>query len=318
MAIRFLSEGSIDQISGGYLYNRYVIEHLQDAGREVTYHATIADLEPGRDSDLVIVDGLALGGCLAQLVDLPSRVVLLLHVVPDPHQLGPDGNELLAALYRRSRVVVTGDSTLTTLRDRLTAAGVDVVKIEPGVPSHWKVKRGYADRARRLLGVSNYLPGKGIARLIAFLAVVRDLPWHLTVRGNTQFDPDHYRTMTAMVERLGLTERIALLGPVPHDGVNEEMIRADLLVQLSDHESYSMATAEAIACGLPVLSYPNGDADSFARSGLVRHVAWGQERAALRGLIERPGQYAQLRRRGPRGIRTWRDVGEEFVEWLLA
>jgi glycosyltransferase involved in cell wall biosynthesis len=138
----------------------------------------------------------------------------------------------------------------------------------------------------------------------------------LTVRGNTDFDPEYHRALVRLVEELGLADRIALLGSVPHDGVNEEMIAADLLVHLSEHESYSMATAEAIASGLPVLSYPTGDAETFARSGLVRHVDGSDEQAALRRLIADPGDYRCLRRRGPRMFRTWQQVGRDFVDWL--
>jgi glycosyltransferase involved in cell wall biosynthesis len=98
--------------------------------------------------------------------------------------------------------------------------------------------------------------------------------------------------------------------------VNEEMLRADLLVLLSQHESYSMVTAEAIACGLPVLSCPTGNAESFGRSGLVRHVDHVSAGQALRGLISDSGDYGRLRRAGHREGRTWLDVGAEFLDWM--
>lgn len=318
MRIHFLSKGPIDQISGGYLYNRYLVEHLRAASLDVTYHASIGDLEPLSDRDVVIVDGLVLPDSAPKMLDLRARLILLLHVVPESQAFGLRGEAVLGALYRRSRVVVTGDSTLTSLRDELALAGVDAVKIEPGVPGHWQAKEHYSDRAHELLGVANYLPGKGIARLIEALATLRDLDWHLTVRGNTDFDRDHYRAMRTLVVKLGLTDRIELLGPVPHDTVNEEMLRADLLVLLSRHESYSMVTAEAIACGLPVLSCPTGNAESFGRSGLVRHVKDGSAAEALRELISDSGEYGGLRRTGPRESRTWLDVGGEFLEWMRA
>jgi glycosyltransferase involved in cell wall biosynthesis len=186
------------------------------------------------------------------------------------------------------------------------------------VPGHWQVKERYSDRARGLLGVANYVPGKGTARLIRVLSEIRDLPWQLTVRGNTDFDPGHYRSMLGLVDQLGLSDRIALLGPVPHDTVNEEMIQADLLVHFSERESYSMVTAEAIASGLPVLSYPTGNAEAFGWTGLVRHLSYPAEGHALRQLIEHADDYASLRRMGPRYVRTWRDVGDEFLQWLDA
>lgn len=318
MRIHFLSKGPIDQISGGYLYNRYLVEHLRAAGVEVTYHASADALTQIEEGDAVLVDSIALLESAHRLLSASIQVVLLMHVLPDPRPLGPNGQQILAALYRRSRVVVTGDGPLTALQNDLALAGVDAVKIEPGVPGHWRTKGRYSDRARQLLGVANYLPGKGIARLIEVLSPLRDRAWTLTVLGNPHFDPDHYRDVRRMVSELGLADRIQLRGPIAHDGVNEAMLRSDLLVLLSQYESYSMATAEAIACGLPVLSYRTGDAESFERSGLVRHVDDGSEQEALQALIEHADDYARLRRTGPREVRTWEHVGAEFVDWLRA
>lgn len=316
MHIHFLSRGPIDQISGGFLYNRYLVEQLRGAGMAVTYHANTDGIDRADEHDFVIVDSLALPGVAAQLLTLRARLVLLLHVVPDAETLGANGATTLAALYRRARVVVTGNSTLSALRADLALAGIDAVTIEPGVPAHWRAKEGYAQRAQRLLGVANYLPGKGICRLIETLAPLRHLPWHLTVHGNTDFDPAFYRAARCRVERLGLADCVSLLGSVPHDTVNDEMIRADLLVHLSQHESYSMVTAEAIACGLPVLSYRTGNEAEFGRSGLVRHVDDGTDRDALQTLIECADEYRRLRRVGRAAVRTWRDVGSEFGAWL--
>ena len=79
-----------------------------------------------------------------------------------------------------------------------------------------------------------------------------------------------------------------------------------------------MVTAEAIACGLPVLSYRTGNAGEFARSGLVRYLDEkdSAEAGALGELMEDNGTYARLRRVGARATRTWQDVGSEFVSWL--
>jgi glycosyltransferase involved in cell wall biosynthesis len=149
------------------------------------------------------------------------------------------------------------------------------------------------------------------------LAALRDLPWHLTVRGNPDFDPTHFSELRSRVSACGLAERIELLGPVPHAAINGEMLRADLLVHFSRHESYSMVTAEAIACGLPVLSYRTGNASVFGTSGLVRYLDDDDaEIEALRTLIENAAAYSELRCSGRPVTRTWQEVGREFLGWL--
>jgi glycosyltransferase involved in cell wall biosynthesis len=319
MRIQFVSKGPVEQISGGYLYNRYLIEHLRQTRTEVIYHASVTDLRHFSSDDVVVVDSLVIAEAAPRLLTLPRKLVLLLHVLPDARAIGGDGEALLDALYRRSRVVVTGNSTLAALRERLSDAGVDAVKIEPGVPHTWQSKREYSEQARRLLGVANYVPGKGVARLLDVLASLRHLPWSLTVRGNPEFDPRYFTSLQARIEEHGLDDRVDLLGPVPHAVINLEMLSADLLVHFSQHETYSMVTAEAIACGLPVLSYRTGNADVFGESGLVRYVEDdAAEAPALGALIADQTTYGQLRRIGRRDTRTWQDVGREFVQWLGA
>jgi glycosyltransferase involved in cell wall biosynthesis len=317
MTIRLLSRGAADQVSGGYLYNRYLIQQLRLGGVEVEYHGDADDVAQFAAGDTVIVDSLVIPETLEQLLGTSAKLILLLHVVPECHAGRADGAALLEALYRRSRIVVTGDSTLTTLRERLTGAGIDAVKIEPGVPARWRSKRRYAATAQRLLSVANYIDGKGIEGALDALVRIRHLPWSWTVYGNSALDPRYFAAAERKAGAYGLLDRVKLLGPISHDAVNEQMLAADLLVHLSGRESYSMVTAEAIAAGLPVLSYRTGNHDSFRRSGLVRYLDHEAMAAdALGTLVKDCNAYARLRRAERREQRTWQDVGSEFLAWM--
>jgi glycosyltransferase involved in cell wall biosynthesis len=317
MTIRLLSSGSADQVSGGYLYNRYLMEYMRRAGVEVVYHADSCAVEQFAAEDIVIVDSLVIADVVERLLATSAHLVLLLHVVPECDRMGADGESLLETLYRRSRIVVTGDSTLTTLRERLALSGIDAVKIEPGVPAQWRTKRRYAATARRLLTVANYIDGKGIGRALDALVRIKDLPWSWTVYGNHSLDPSYFAAAERKAAAYGLLERVKLKGPIPHEAVNGEMVAADLLVHFSCRESYSMVTAEAIAAGLPVLSYRTGNFGEFVRSGLVRYCEHdGAAADALGALVANAPAYARLRRAKRREQRTWQDVGGEFLTWL--
>jgi glycosyltransferase involved in cell wall biosynthesis len=52
---------------------------------------------------------------------------------------------------------------------------------------------------------------------------------------------------------LGLAESVTFLGAVNHDVVLETLRRADIFVLPSEYESFGVATAEAMAAGLPVV-----------------------------------------------------------------
>jgi glycosyltransferase involved in cell wall biosynthesis len=204
------------------------------------------------------------------------------------------------------------------LRSVVVDAGLDVVKIEPGIREDWRAKAEYADRARVLLGVANYIPGKQILRMLDVLQQLRDLSWTMTLHGNPDLDPTHFTAVAQRIRECGLCDRVELLGAVPHEVINEKMLQADLLVHFSRYESYSMVTAEAIACGLPVLSYRTGNYGVFGESGLVRYLEHdvSSQAAALAALIADEHAYGQLRPVGHRPVRTWQDVGREFLDWL--
>jgi glycosyltransferase involved in cell wall biosynthesis len=269
-------------------------------------------------ADVVIVDSLVIGEAARPLLSMSARLILLLHVVPDMSELYVEGGAALRALCRKSRLVVTGERTLNLIKEIVADADLDAVKVEPGVPEGWQAKIRYAERAQRLLGVANYVSGKGIVRLLDVLVELRDLPWTLTLHGNQDLEPSYFAAVARKTEEYGLDDRVELLGPIPHAAVNQKMLQADLLVHFSQYESYSMVTAEAIACGLPTLSYRTGNSDVFVRSGLVRYLDGtdASEAVALGALIDDESMYGQLRPVGRPEMRTWQDVGRDFLQCL--
>jgi glycosyltransferase involved in cell wall biosynthesis len=318
MRVRFHSRGSPEQISGGYLYNKYLIEYLRQAGIDISYHADPDDLAHADPGDIVIVDSIVMAEMATRLLSVSADLILLMHVLPDLAKDELVGRDVLGSLCQRSRVVVTGRNTLETLRSVVVDAGLDVVKIEPGIREDWRAKARYADKAKLLLGVANYIPGKQILRMLGVLQQLRHLSWTMTLHGNPDLDPRYFTMVADRIKECGLSDRVDLLGAVPHEIINERMLEADLLVHFSRYESYSMVTAEAIACGLPVLSYRTGNYGVFGQSGLVRYLEGVpmSEADSLAALIADERAYAQLRPLGQGPVRTWNDVGREFLAWL--
>lgn len=320
MKLRFISRGPANQISGGYLYNRYLMEYLRGQGLEVVYHQAMPDCREIGPGEIVIVDSLVLPETAPRLLPIARQLVLLLHVVPRDRGTRSDSRSALRSLCRQARVVVTGDNTLPLLRSVLASPSIGAVKIEPGVPTHWRDrdKDCYARSARRLLTIANYVRGKGLVRALDVLRQVERLPWTLTVYGNRDLDPAYFAAVAEKTRRYGLDDRVALHGSLPHDAVNESMLASDLLLHFSEHESYSTVIAEAIACGLPVLSHRTGNDATFAKSGLVRYFDCDDADAisALRSIIADDRAYAALRRTASIEERSWQKVGREFVEFL--
>lgn len=323
MIIHFLSKGSADQISGGYLYNRYVLDFLVATGYTVRYHEDSKRLDAISRNDCVIVDSIVLVELAERLLPMTCPVVLLLHVVPDAsapfHKQIAIEPDALEPLYARSLIVVTGNDSLRRVRRSFPNRHLDAVCFEPGVPANWFEKRDYSETARTLLCIANYVDYKGHLALFRCLEGLQDLDWTLDIFGNTKLQSDYYDALLAWLSQHGLADRIFCRAEIAHDEVNRQMLKSDMLIHLSEYESYAMVIAEAIASGLPVFAHRTGNHELFGTSGLVHYVddpLTEKVQTDLRSFIEVPSAYTRLRRNAAWQRRDWDDVGRDFAHLL--
>jgi glycosyltransferase involved in cell wall biosynthesis len=127
--------------------------------------------------------------------------------------------------------------------------GIDLERFHPG-------PRGDAPwpalfTARRLV------PRTGVGELIAAMPeIVAAYPQAtLGVAGTGELDG----ALRAQISALGLGERVRLLGRVSEDELVRRYQQADLVVlPTQELEGFGLTTAEALACGTPVLGTPAG------------------------------------------------------------
>jgi glycosyltransferase involved in cell wall biosynthesis len=127
--------------------------------------------------------------------------------------------------------------------------GIDLERFHPG-------PRGDAPwpalfTARRLV------PRTGVGELIAAMPeIVAPYPQAtLGIAGTGELDG----ALRAQISALGLGERVRLLGRVSEDELVRRYQQADLVVlPTQELEGFGLTTAEALACGTPVLGTPAG------------------------------------------------------------
>jgi UDP-glucose:(heptosyl)LPS alpha-1,3-glucosyltransferase len=109
-----------------------------------------------------------------------------------------------------------------------------------------------------LLLIGNDWRVKGVPAILAAMAAAPALPLHLLVAGNDAVDP-----FQEMAKHLGILERCQW--EPPRGDVIDLYAAADVYVSPSHEDSFGLPVAEAMACGLPVIT------SVFAGvSGLVR------------------------------------------------
>jgi glycosyltransferase involved in cell wall biosynthesis len=278
--LHFVVPGPLEQRTGGYLYDARMVQGLRARGWEITVHnlegrfpdpdATArADLEQTlasiAEKELVLVDGLAMGGLPDPIRDHAGRLRILSlvhHPLADETGLSPTERRHFVASERSALEHCTGVIvTSAYTAQHLASYGVDegrVRSVPPGtVPAPYAP--GPATGApTRILCVATVTPRKGHDVLVEALQRVRDLSWTCVCAGSLERDPIHAVGVLELVERYGLGPRIAFVGE--HDAQTLDALYAEssVFALASHYEGYGMALAEALARGLPVVSTTGG------------------------------------------------------------
>jgi glycosyltransferase involved in cell wall biosynthesis len=241
--------------SGGNRYDVELVGALRLAGWRIRMVEVDRD---GTDIDSVLADlpehePVLLDGLLLERgIDRPPlaarRLLPLLHMPPSD-----DG--AFELLHRVDSVVTTSAWTAERVRGRLPASTPIVVAL-PGVRPTRLV--GTSPTGRRLRCVGALLPHKGQDVLLAALGRIRSLEWRCELVGPSDVDPAFTRRLLALAADVGIAERVLITGPRHANPVDGLYSGADLVVLPSRTESYGMAVAEALACGVPVIAADTG------------------------------------------------------------
>jgi glycosyltransferase involved in cell wall biosynthesis len=338
--VAFAVPGDLATPTGGYRYDRRMIQELRRLGWQVD----ILDLGDGfpfptaaqratallllsvvPDSCPIVLDGLAFGA-LPEAGAIRCRPPLIA-LVHQPLALESGLDTAQADIFRGSErdalaaaacVVVTSEATGRIMVADYSVPSQRLSVVRPGndpVPP----ARGSNDALVRLLSVGSIVPGKGYDLLIAALAAISDLPWRLTIAGDRTRNPAAAARLDADISAHGLGERVAVLGAVPPERILELYSASDIFVLASRFEGYGMALAEAIAHGLPVVSTTAGAIPDTIPAGAGLLVPPNDVAAFAQALRRLIGDRAERRRLAINArvaaaqLPTWQDSARLFA-----
>jgi len=341
--LAFAVPGDLATPTGGYGYDRRIIQELRELGWQVDV-ADIGDKFPFPSSAQranalailsgvpagypVVLDGLAFGA-LPEAGALRCRTPLIA-LVHQPLALDPgldawQADSLRkterAALAAAARVVVTSEATarIVTADYAVSAERISVVRPgnDPVQPAP-----GSKDGVVRLLSVGSVVPVKGYDLLIAAVATLTDMSWRLTIAGDRTRNPGAAAQLDADIAARGLGDRVAVLGAVSPERIDELFMASDLFVLASRFEGYGMALAEAIAHGIPIVSTLAGAIPQTVPAGTGLLVPAEDPPALAQALRRLIGDQAERRRLAAKAraaaarLPTWQDSARLFVRAL--
>jgi glycosyltransferase involved in cell wall biosynthesis len=177
-------------------------------------------------------------------------------------------------IYSDPRVLLAAVSTRTASllqkyfhRQNIPAIpnGVDVQSFSPAARNARRTdarrRFGYREDEFVLLLVGNDWSVKGLPAILSAVARCPSLPLRVLVAGNDAVGP-----YQAQAEQLGILDRCTWASPNPD--VLSFYAVADVYVSPSREDSFGLPVAEAMACGLPVITSPFAGIAELVESGV--------------------------------------------------
>jgi glycosyltransferase involved in cell wall biosynthesis len=340
--LHFIVPGSIQTKTGGYGYDRRIVEGLPGLGRDVHLHelngafpmndavalSETAMIETVPDGGAVVIDGLALPAFAARIEHAASKcciIPLIHHLLGDETSLSDAERKELGEIERHClryarHAIVTSPATAIAV----AAAGVSADRIsvvEPGVDHPPLAPRDYPENSTNsrgagllIISVGAVIARKGHLTLIRALAPLRNLDWRLQCFGSLTTDVDLSEALRQLIADEGLSDRVELRGEVDDAQLCDAYRRADIFALASSYEGYGMAFAEALTHGLPIIGSGDGAVcDTVpASAGILVSVGDAAAMSAALGDIMRD---ATLRETLSKGAKQ---AGAQLLNWDVA
>jgi len=283
--------GSLEFLSGGFLYDRTLVEHLRRQGDQVevislpwrSYSRSLLDnLDGGlrrrlthTGVDLLLQDELAhpslfrLNHRLRRRVSYP--LVGIVHHLRCRENHPPWKNRFYRWVEGRYLRSLDGQICVshTTLKDvaRLQGRPRPQVVAYPGgdrLPGSLSpeeiTQRTQKPGPLKIIFVGHLIPRKGLHTLLAALARLPRGSWRLAVAGSLTVDPAYVRSVNWQMAALGLTDGVELLGVLFDQDLAHHLARSQVLAVPSSYEGLGIIYLEGMRFGLPAIASTSGAA----------------------------------------------------------
>lgn len=355
MYIGLIIYGSLDTLSGGYLYDRVVVEHLRSAGDTVeiislTWRSYLRHLMDNFDGalsrrlrqarfDVLVQDELNhpslfwLNHRLRARVTYP--VVSIVHHLRASEQRPAWQNAMYRLIERRYLASVDGfifnSQTTRQVVEGLVGRGRPSVVATPAGDrlAITMTEDDIAARARaagplRIFFLGNLIHRKGLHVLIAALASLPSTAWTLSVAGSPDVEPDYARGIRRQIEAARLGDRVSLLGSLSGEALIGQMRAGHVLVMPSSYEGYGIAYLEGMGMGLPAIGTTAGAAHEVITHGVDGFLVPPDDPLALAGHLRTLAEDREALVRMGRAARarfdrqpTWQQTAARVREFLV-
>ena len=353
MRLGLVIYGNLDIITGGFIFDKLVVEYLRRQGDEVEIialpwhpyglgllHNAWAGLERrlrvGR-FDAVIQDELAhpslfwLNQRLKPHIRYP--IISLVHLLRSCEERPAWQNKLYRQVERRYLQSVDGFIFISRHTQRLVESLVGAGKPYTiaysagdrlgGLTPEQIAARVMAPGPRKILFLGAVIPRKGLDVLLQALAPLKNEDWQLNIVGSLTSDPAYARKIYKLISNLGMSHKIRLPGVLLGTDLISFLKESHILAVPSYMEGLALVYLEGMYYGLVPLASTGGAAGEVISSGrdgyLISPKDVGALTASLRELLQDGRKLLNMSLAARERIArhpTWEQTGATIREFL--
>ena len=288
MKIGLVIYGSLDTMSGGYLYDRKLVESLRKRGDQIkiislpwrNYAAHLMDNFHFRlplNFDVIIEDELNHPSLLSANRDKPCPLISLVHNL---HSLEPRSNwqNNLYQIMERSYLnsvdgFIFNSNTTRNAVQALIGDNKPFIIANPPTDRFGSRLNENQIRSRakepsslRLLYLANVIPLKGLHVVLEALRNAT-FDFRLDVVGSLTIDLHYAHKMQEKANTYGLSSKVFFHGILDNEPLIERFQYAQVIVIPSSYEGFGIAYLEGMGFGLPAIATTSGAASEFITDG---------------------------------------------------
>lgn len=297
MRFRLVIYESLETVSGGYLYDRKLVEYLRQQGDEVeiislpwqkygrqllyNFSADLYHTLKQGSFDVLLQDELnhpSLFWLNGRLRPRPYPIISIVHHLRCSEKRPSWQNCFYRWIEQRYLRSVDGfilnSETTRQVVEGLAGAGRPFVVAYPGgdrfgqqITEAAVRERALAPGPLRLLFVGNLIPRKGPDVLLGAVALLPSDTWRLDMVGSMTADPAYTAQIQHLIHEAKLAESVRLHGAVTDEVLAQLMRTSQLLVVPSSYEGFGIVYLEGMGFGLPAVATMAGAAGEIITDG---------------------------------------------------
>jgi len=316
MRVGLLIYGSLDTLSGGYLYDRKLVSHLRDVGDDVeiislpwrnyaahltdNFSAALLRRLAGSRFDVLVQDELnhpslfLLNQRLRKRVHYP--IVSIVHHLRSSELRPTWQNNFYRSPERAYLDSVDGfifnsQTTRGVVEGSLGESRPHVVaypagnRLDPQIGDADIFTRAYASQPFKVVFLGSVIRRKNLHMLLDALALL-DESWQLTVVGNLDVEPAYVRCIRQQVARLGLDEKVSFAGALNDEPLKAVLRDSHVLALPSSYEGFGIAYLEGMGYGLPAIGSTAGAAHEIITDGVDGFLVGPRDAETLASYLE--------------------------------